>query len=90
MLLQHYQRVNPVNVVKSFGKKVVSPIPKVGGKVRLKNLRKSLSVGTFIRYEPDETAPLNRKGQPQNWVIQMDNNNQLLYVTRKDILKVLT
>lgn len=90
MLLQRYQQPVKLTLVKSKVKSTTRGKPiSIDAKVRLKNLRKSLSLGTVVAHLSDADAPTNRKGHYLNWGVKMANSNHVLYVNSHEILKVL-
>ena len=92
MLLQRYQ-LPEVTINRQLMKRKpngTNPHLVIDAKVRLRNLRKSLSLGTVVSYTADNDAELNSKGKTLNWGIRMDNTKQIIQVNANQILKVVT
>lgn len=93
MLLQRYQQsVKPTKLtaVKSSPKRTSRGKPiAIDAQVKLRNFRKSLSIGTVVSHLSDADAPTNKKGQYLNWGVRMKSNGYVIHVNAHEILKVL-
>lgn len=66
-----------------------SPVLKIGSEIRLANLRKSKSVGTIVGFLSEDKATKSFRGVPQNWQVQLKHDGSIIFVSTKQILKVL-